>query len=408
MKPNIYSLIAALALGLSLTGCDGLKCPLQKKDAAPTPRAEVATPAAVEASTAVAVPAAVEVAAASASASAEAVLPAVDATAVVAKVNGKDITEGDIQKVLGMFMKQMAGQIPPDQMKEALLSIRERILDELIMRSVVLDEVTKQGISLSDAEFNADKAEMAKELPQGATLESYMAETGTTETEMREQMAARKMIMAIAEKLAKPSAEEIQTYYDKNKESFNQGESVNASHILIKVDPTEDDAAKTAKRTRIEGLRKQLLEGADFKEIAKANSDCPSASGGGDLGSFGRGQMVPAFEEAAFTQPVGKVGEVVETQFGYHLILVSGRTEAKTLEFNEVKSDISDTLNSQKKQDAVREFVEGLRAKATVQHFDKAAAPVAGNLLQMDGDAGTVEKAPDAVVTPVKVTKPPE
>lgn len=408
MKQNIYSLIAALALCGSLTGCDGLKCPLQKKNAVPTPPAEVAAPAAVEASAAVAVPAAVEVAAAPALASVEAALPAIDATTVVAKVNGKDITEGDIQKVLAMFMKQMAGQIPPDQMKEALLSIRERILDELIMRSVVLDEVTKQGIRLSDAEFNADKADMAKELPQGATLESYMAETGTTETEMREQMAARKMIMAIAEKLAKPSAEEIQAYYDKNKESFNQGESVNASHILIKVDPTEDDAAKTAKRARIEGLRKQLLEGADFKEIAKANSDCPSASGGGDLGAFGRGQMVPAFEEAAFTQPVGKVGEVIETQFGYHLILVSGRTEAKVLEFKEVQSDISDTLDSQKKQDAVREFVDGLRAKAAIQRFDKAAAPVAGNLLQMDGDAGTVEKAPDAVVTPVKVTKPPE
>ena len=211
-------------------------------------------------------------------------------------------------------------------------------------------------------------------VPEGTTLETYMAETGTTEADLREQMAVRKMIMAKADSVAKPTDEELQKFYDENKEGFSQGETVTASHILIKVDPTDDDTAKAAKRARIEDLRKQLLDGADFAELAKANSDCPSASAGGDLGSFGKGQMVPEFEDAAFAQPVGSVGDVVETQFGYHLIKVTDHQKAKELDFNEVKTRISDNLYAQKQQDAVKEYVDGLRKAANIQRFDKEPA----------------------------------
>lgn len=253
------------------------------------------------------------------------------------------------------------------------------------MRQIMLGEVAKQGISLSDSEFAEVKSELAAELPPGTSLETYMAETGTTEDEMREQMAVRKMIVAKADAVAKPTDEEIQKFYDENKEGFTQGETVSASHILIKVDPTDDEAAKAAKRARIEDLRKQALEGADFAELAKANSDCPSASAGGDLGSFGRGQMVPEFEDAAFAQPVGSVGDVVETQFGYHLIKVTEHQTAKAIDFNEAKPRISDILYSQKQQDVVKAYVENLREQADVQRFDEPLADDAEMpMLQLD------------------------
>ena len=211
------------------------------------------------------------------------------------------------------------------------------------------------------------------------------------------------MIMAKAEALAKPTDEEIQKFYDENKEGFAQGESVTASHILIKVDPTDDDAAKAAKRARIEDLRKQALEGADFAELAKANSDCPSASSGGDLGTFGKGQMVPEFEDAAFSQPTGSVGEVVETQFGFHIIKVTDHQQAKATDFSEVKERISDILYSQKQQDAVKEYVDGLRKQADVQRFDKQTDVEADDSmikLDVEGEEPAVEEAPAAEVAP--------
>jgi peptidyl-prolyl cis-trans isomerase C len=387
-------MMAGLALCWVLTGCGKSKpAAAEKTEAAPAPAAE----APAETPAAAAAPAAQETA--PAEAAEEAAAPAeADATVVVAKVNGTDITEAEIQKIQAMFMKQMGGRIPPDQMDTALPRIRERIIEELIMRNIMLAEVAKQGISLSDSEFAEVKAELAQELPEGTTLESYMAETGTTEAEMREQMAVRKMIMAKAESLAKPTDEEIQKFYDENKDGFSQGESVSAAHILIKLDPKDDDAAKAAKRERIAGLRKQLLEGADFAETAKTNSDCPSASAGGDLGSFGRGQMVPEFEDAAFAQPVGSVGEVVETQFGYHLIKVSERSEAKELDFNEVKGRISETLYSQKQQDAVREYVDGLREQATIERFDEPPADETMLELDVEDDAGLAGDEGEAVI----------
>ena len=382
MMRSVSYLFALLVLTGLVAGC-GKSQPeapaaADESAAAPEALAEPAAPAEL------AIPAVAE----------EPALSSEQAAVVVAKVNGTSVTEGDIDKVVRMFKKQMGGRIPGDQMQSALPRIRERVIEELVMRRVMLDAVAKEGISLSDSEFEEVKSELAAELPQGTTLESYMAETGTTEAEMREQMAVRKMVLAKAEAIAKPSDEEIKAFYDENKADFTQGESVTASHILIKVDPADDEAAKAAKRERIEGLRKQLLEGADFAEIAKANSDCPSSASGGDLGSFGRGQMVPEFENAAFTQATGTIGEVVETQFGYHLIKVAARTEAKTLDFEEVKSRIGDMLNSRQQQEAVGNFVEGLRAAADIQRFDQK--PEESVLGQMAVEPALEEAAPAA------------
>jgi len=334
---------------------------------------------------------------------------AAEPTTVLAIVNGKELTEAELEKTLAMFKKQMGGRVPAEQMAEALPQIRERILEELIMRQIMLDEVAKQGISLSDSEFDEIKVELAQELPPGTTIDDYMTETGTTEKEMREQMAVRKMIISQAETLAKPTDEEIQAFYDENKEGFSQGESVTASHILIKLDPADDDDAKSAKLARIAALRKEVLEGGDFAELAKANSDCPSATAGGDLGSFGRGQMVPEFEDAAFSQAVGSVGEIVETQFGYHLIKVSERTEAKTLDFDDVKERISDMLYSQAQQDAVRDFVDGLRKKADVKRLDAPPSDEAMLSLESENEIVeeiAIEEAPAAVEKSIEAEAP--
>jgi peptidyl-prolyl cis-trans isomerase C len=397
MKRMAMLSIAALAMGSLMLGCGTRQDSAEPASSTPPPAepaAQVAAPAPVPPP---AFPATEP--AATAPAATAVATPAANASEPVAKVNGHLITEGDVQKVLDTFMQQMGPQIPPEQLAEAMPRVRERIVEELVMRRVMLDAVAKEGLSLSDDEFAEVKAELSAELPPGVTLESYMEETGVTESEMREQMTVRKMILAKADSAEKPSDDEIKAFFEENKEGFAQDASVSASHILVKVDASDDDAAKAAKRERIEALRKQIVEGADFAQLAAENSDCPSASSGGDLGSFGRGQMVPAFEDAAFSQPVGEVGEVVETQFGYHLVLVTDKTEAKTLEFDDVKERISEILYSQKQQDVVRVFVDGIRAEADVERFDEPASEE--TMLQLDAEeeieAVAVEEAVEAV-----------
>jgi len=142
---------------------------------------------------------------------------------------------------------------------------------------------------------------------------------------------------------------------------------VHARHILVSKNPGDDDKTKTGKKAKAEMLRKQLLQGVDFADLAAKNSDCPSKSSGGDLGTFSRGQMVKPFEDAAFNQKVKVIGPVVETDFGYHIIQVMEHNDAKIIGFdNKIKGEIASFLQQQKRQDIFAEILKKLRAKATI------------------------------------------
>jgi len=189
----------------------------------------------------------------------------------------------------------------------------------------------------------------------------------------------------------------LQKYYADHKNEF---ENVQARHILIrfkgspvpnregKPDLTEEQALAKAQE-----VRKQLLAGSDFAALAKAESDdTGSGTNGGELGTFGHGQMVPAFEEVAFKQPVNQVSDPVKTQFGYHLIQVEKR-ESKP--FESVKSD----LEGKVKPEAARASVESLRKNAKVvldeSYFGpEGAAPGAGGPVPGVGAASLNGPAP--------------
>lgn len=390
MKKNTWIIaVAVVAAGLA-AACRG-----GDKEQAVAPAVE---PAAVEAAAEAVETAAVEAA------------PAVaGAVKAVAKVNGTEITEADVEKVLGVIRKQMEGRLPPDQAAVMLPRIRSRIVDELIMRQIMRDALKSEGVTLSDEELDAVKAELSAELPPGMTLEKYLEETGTDEADFREQMTIRKMVMAKINAVEAPTEEEVRAFYDENQQGFEKPENVTASHILVQFEPGDDKDAKASKLEKINALKAELEGGADFAELAKANSDCPSSANGGDLGTFGRGQMVPPFEDAAFKQEIGKVGDVVETQFGYHLILVTARNEAKRMDFEEVKEEIAEMLLSQKQQTAAMEYLHGLEDAASVERFDDTTVeePEESGLLleveeeEVDLDAGSAAEADaalDAVV----------
>ncbi|MRR07152.1 MAG: peptidylprolyl isomerase, partial [Deltaproteobacteria bacterium] len=114
-------------------------------------------------------------------------------------------------------------------------------------------------------------------------------------------------------------------------------------------------------------LLKRAKAGEDFAVLAKDNSTCPSAAQGGNLGYFGKGQMVPAFETAAFSLKSGEISEVVETQFGYHIIKVTDKKPAGTVPFAEAKNDIIEYLKTQKIQQDISKYVEKLRKEAKIE-----------------------------------------
>ena len=146
--------------------------------------------------------------------------------------------------------------------------------------------------------------------------------------------------------------EECKEFYDNNPQHFTEGETVSAKHILVK----EESEC-------LEILNAINAGETTFEDAAKEKSTCPSGQKGGDLGAFGRGQMVPEFEEAAFNAELNTVVGPVATQFGYHLIKVEAKNEATVADFETVKAQIRSNLLSMKQNDVYIKKAEELKAK---------------------------------------------
>ena len=296
---------------------------------------------------------------------------------IVAKGGGIEITGADLAKSVDPLIaryRAMGAIGNAAQLAQATRDIRKDILDKMVLQRLLLREAAAKNISATEAEADAF---IKERLPEGVTLEAVAAQQGVTVEDIRkdvlDNLGIEKFLETLFDDFEATTDEAAKAEYDKmlaeNPDVFKTPESVQASHILVKVEKGADDATKEAARKKIEELRQKILDGADFAEVAKENSDCPSSARGGDLGQFRRGQMVKPFEEAAFTQPIGEVGPVVETDFGFHIIKVTGKTEAGEQSFEDLKEKIKEHLDTPRKNSIVSDYLDALRSKAEVETF---------------------------------------
>lgn len=156
----------------------------------------------------------------------------------------------------------------------------------------------------------------------------------------------------------KVSDEEIKAYYDANADNMIQKEQVNARHILVLSKDSDPESVQKEARAKIDRIYKKAQQGEDFAELAKKYSEGPSSTGGGDLGWFGRGDMVPEFEEGAFETAKGKISEPIKTQFGWHIIKVEDRKDEQSKPLADVKGEIAKTLAEEKASEVVTELLD--------------------------------------------------
>lgn len=234
---------------------------------------------------------------------------------VLAKVKDYAITEEMLNETVDALRTQQHINITLEEQKQDLL-------DELIARQLVVEDAIESGLTQTE-EFQKLYREFVFQHSIGQMFKTI------TVTDA-----------------------ECEAYYNENKEQFKE-EMVRAAHILV-----EEEAQAKELLAAIEG-------GADFHELASANSKCPSGSRGGDLGDFGRGQMVPEFEQAAFALNIGEVSGIVKTQFGYHLIKLLDKKDE--VPFTDVKGQIEQYLMSKKQNEMYSNFTQGLKSKYTVE-----------------------------------------
>jgi peptidyl-prolyl cis-trans isomerase C len=283
---------------------------------------------------------------------------------VLARVNGEDVNKADFDRLLKQMEMQAGRSVPAEQRNQ----VYRGIIDQLVTYTLLIQETKNRNVVVTDAEAReaADSriAELRKQVPNEAAFNKALAERNMTvarlRADIRRDIAINKMMQAEMSKLQPPTDADLKDYYDKNPDEFR---GVRASHILIRPEGF-DDAAKQKARAAIEEVLKQAKAGADFGELAKKHSSDGSAQAGGDLGFFTKGTMVPAFSDAAFALQPGQMSDIVETQFGFHIIKV---TERKDVQFAEATDKLRAFLSQKRQQDAEQAFLNDLKSRAKIE-----------------------------------------
>jgi len=286
---------------------------------------------------------------------------------VVARVNGENLKKADFERMVHTLEQRAGQQIPAERRDEILRGA----LDQLVVYTLLSQESRNRGIKVEETEIDQKVEQLRAKFPNQEAFAKALTERGMTmdrlKHDARVDISVTKLMDAEMATEPGPSDEDAKNFYDKNPDRFKQGEKVRASHILIKVDQKAPPAAKQKARAEIDAVLKQAKAGGDFAKLAQERSQDGSAAQGGDLNYFTREQMVPEFTKVAFELKPGQISDVVETQFGYHIIKVVDHQEARTMPYEQVSPQIKQYLGNQKKQQHADAFVDGLKKKSKIE-----------------------------------------
>ncbi len=240
---------------------------------------------------------------------------------VVAKVNGMDITNKDVDARLA--------QIPP-QYRSVYASEqgRKKFVEQMIQERLIYLQALKEKY-----DTNGQVLEQLEKAKQNIMVRRFINDTFSK---------------------IKADEADMKAYYETHAAEFTIPPKIWAKHILCK---TEDEAKAAFERVK---------KGEAFEAVAKDVSTCPSSKKGGDLGWFGRDKMVPEFAQKAFSMEKDDVSEPVKTQFGYHIIKVYGKKEAGTKSFEDAKADLKRKLTTKKQQQQMDEMIDKLKTEYSV------------------------------------------
>lgn len=378
---SVY-LIALACTALLSGGCAGenpavksdpllIAAPAAPAASEPSPAAPSAVPAVSETAPVAAAPAAPSVSEPPAKPAPPAVPAKTESSpdSPVAKVNETTITKNELDRAMTVLVAQ--NRVNPGSTPEELKKARTAALDQLIYAELMYQLGMKTPPADLNKQVDFKMSQNKSKFSTPAQFEEALKNSGITEKELIDITQKDVVISNYIETKIVPgitvSDAEVTDFYNENSSKLAEESQIKASHILIGVDTAATPEDKKIAKEKAETILKELKSGKDFAEAAKTSSTCPSKEQGGDLGFFGKGQMVPEFEQAAFALKPGELSSVVETQFGYHIIKVTERKDAVTPKLEELREKITTFLKGQKTQKAVFDFVTKLRKESKIE-----------------------------------------
>lgn len=288
------------------------------------------------------------------------------ARTVVARVNGQPIYQDrlqpQVQAELHKFRKFATQKPPADLLKR----LNEKALQRVIAMELLYQASRSLDIPDIDQRINEKMEEMKHRHASG------LKEMGDAEIResIRRQIYVREYLVTNDLATPKIPEEEVRAYYEKNKQSFASSGSYRARHILRTVSPDAKPEEREEARRQIEEARRQIVDGRPFAEVAKEYSQCNTASAGGDLGPREKGFMPPEFEKVAFSIEIGKLSDVIETKFGYHILEVMERTPPGTVpSYEDTREFITKFLQKERSREKIEHHVQQLEKKAKIEVY---------------------------------------
>jgi parvulin-like peptidyl-prolyl isomerase len=287
------------------------------------------------------------------------------------KVNGQVIPEEAVQfefeRLVRFYTEHGWSR---EQVKENLPELVQRAQEQAVGAKLLLDEAARLDITVSEAEVDKQIEGIVEQVGGQEAFARALETQHTTEARFREQMRQGKRVdKLVAQATAgtdEPTEADIEDYFAGHKAEFAKGERVLAQHILITPDGDSDHAKEEA-RDKIAAILGRVRGGKSFSDEAAAHSMCPSGESGGSLGWFGRGMMVPEFDQAVFAMKVGEVSDIIETGFGYHIIHKTDEEAGGEAEFDDVREQIRDLIRHSRRGAAMSRYVDELKAKAQIE-----------------------------------------
>jgi len=325
---------------------------------------------------------------------------------VIVKVNGQDITQAQFDKTFDKAMghsmfAQMGIDVKKDKSSFLYLMMKDKAVNELIVKTLIDEEMTKRHIVATREDVDKEIKSIIDKVGSKEKFTEILKQNGISSSQFKkdmvEEVKMKKLVAAISN--VKISDADAKKFYKENINKFKYADKVRASHILISANPEElkekiasDPANKGLSKEEIKALvdkelavklekaKKVLAEvkkdPASFEKVARQTSEDPtSAKKGGDLGFFTKQEMVEPFSKAAFAQKPNTISDIVQSPYGYHIILVKDRMKAGQEPFEKVKGEIMIYMESQAQVKVLEQLVESLKKQAKIEYVNPEYNP---------------------------------
>ena len=330
-----------------------------------------------------------------------------DMTQTLVKFDGGKVTKKEMDKYLVFLKNQNPASVPAETDPQYVV-LQQNIADSLVVLKLLERYGSKNGFTVTAKELSDEYANLIKSYPSEAAFEQDLKDRkidgAFLDEQIKSQILRDKINAKVTEKVVVSDAD-TQKYYEDNKETlFKVPDQVKVSHILIKFNApsgeTVTDAIKAEAKKKIDDVASQLKNGADFAELAKKYSeDTASVPAGGDIGFISKGQTVPEFENAAFVLEVGKVSDVVETTYGYHILKVIEKKVSYVQTYEEVKDTIKSYLLSNKQMEEWQKFIYSLVDASKVVYTTGLKGTLLDNRQAQSTDTGATTTQPTETTT---------